>query len=294
MIHKRIAILKYNIIIPVKNEENFLRENLYSVVNQTLLAEQIIIVNDGSTDATAQIAEEFVQKYPFIKLISLPTENQQHEPGEKIVNVFYKGFEQLQNDWDFIVKLDADTVLPKNYFEEVAQVFRSNPKAGISGGLAYIEKNGKWVLEKIGNKKQVRGPFKSYSKACFEKIGGLKKSIGWDTADELLALFHGFEIQVIPHLKVKLLKPTGSVYKAIHGKKTGQAFYRLDYGFIISFIAAVKAGKNQKSIKLIFTILQSYCSSFLKSDEKIVSPEEGKFIRKFRWKGILKKLSIKN
>lgn len=278
--------LNYSIIIPVKDEEKHLKDCLESVVSQSHLASEIIIVNDGSTDSSGQIATDFAKKHPFIRVISLATESQKHEPGSKIILAFYKGFEQLQKKWDFIVKLDADTILPKNYFEEVSKIFQHNQKAGIVGGLGYVEKNGKWIIEKVGNKKQVRGPFKSYSKACFEKIGGLKTSIGWDTADELLARYYGFEVCVLDDLKVKLQKPTGLIYKKVHGKKMGQTFYRLDYGFLISCIAALKVGKNKKSLKIIWDIMQSYFSSILNSDEKIVTAKEGKFIRKYRWIGI--------
>ncbi len=282
--------LTYNIILPAHNEEKHIRHALESIVNQTYLPNQIIVVNDNSTDGTSKIIEEFVQNHSYIQIINSGTKSTSHEPGSKIVEAFYKGFEKLNSDWDVIVKLDADVILPNHYFEEIISEFALNPTIGIAGGIATIFENGNWEYEKIGNKKQVRGPFKSYSKECFEKIGGLKKSIGWDTVDELLAEYYGFEIKVRPDLEVKLQKPTGTDYRNIHDVRTGQGFYKMDYGAWISLIAALKQSWNKKSIASFLALSKGYWNSVLNSDSKIVTKEEGQFIRKTRWDRILKRL----
>lgn len=281
--------LKYHIIIPAHNEEKHIGKMLHSVVGQTYLPARVVVVNDNSSDSTEEIVRSFCEKYDFITVINSNQTRTGHLPGSKVIEAFYKGFEQLENDWDIIVKLDADVILPPNYFEEVVTKFRSNPKIGIAGGIAMTEQNGKWRHEKIGNKKQVRGPFKAYSKSCFDKIGGLKKSIAWDTVDELLAIYYGFEIRILPHLEVRLQKPTGSNYKKIHGKKIGEGFYKMDYGWFISLVAALKAAWLRKSAALFLNISKGYWSSFLHSDSKIVTKEEGRFIRRYRMTGILKR-----
>lgn len=282
--------LKYSILLPAHNEEKYIGHALNSIVQQTYLPGEVIVVNDNSTDSTAEIVQEYVQKYSFIKMIHSESNLTSHEPGSKIVNAFYKGFVQLQQDWEVIVKLDADVLLPPHYFEEVLNEFQNNPNIGIAGGLAMIEENGNWVLEKIGNKKQVRGPFKAYSKACFEQIGGIKKSVAWDTVDELLAQYYGFEVKVREDLRIKLQKPTGTDYKKIHHQKTGEGFYKMDYGIIISLIASAKLAWNKKNIFAFFSTLNGYFQTVIQSPEKLVNKEEGEFIRKFRWAGILKTL----
>lgn len=282
--------LNYKIIIPAHNEESHIGKTLDSIVNQSLLPSEVVVVNDNSTDKTVEIIQFFVINHSFIKTINSDSNSTKHEPGTKIIEAFYKGFETINPEWDFIVKLDADVILPNDYFETVAEEFQRNPKAGIVGGIALIEKNEKWIYENIGNKKQVRGPFKAYSKVCFDKIGGLKKSIGWDTADELLARFHGFDVMVLENLEVKLQRPTGQDYQKIHGKKTGTTFYKLDYGWAISFIAATKAAWNKKSVSLLFSISKGYLAAALNNDNKIVTNLERRFIRKYRWRGILNRL----
>lgn len=282
-----IINFKYCIVIPARNEEKFIGQTLQSIVEQSFLPSEVIVVDDNSTDKTAEIVNEFSQKFPFIQLIHSGNQENKHEPGSKIIEAFYKGFDELKSDWDVITKLDADVILPKNYFEKIIHAFQINPKIGIAGGLVYIHKNDEWIYEKISNKKHIRGAIKSYSKSCFTKMGGIKKSIGWDTVDELLAQFYGFEIAVFSDLEVKLLKPTGNDYKKIHGKKTGSGFYKMDYGWAISWIAALKAAWNSKNPNLFFSISKGYFNSALSHDSKIVTKEEGKFIRAYRWRNIL-------
>lgn len=279
--------LKYCIIIPARNEEKFIGQTLQSIVDQSFLPSEVIIVDDNSTDKTTEIANEFAAKFPFIKIIHSENQADNHEPGSKIIEAFYKGFTELNSDWDVVTKLDADVILPKNYFEKIIHAFQINPKIGIAGGLVYVQKNEEWVYEKISNKKHVRGAIKSYSKACFIKMNGIKKSIGWDTVDELLAQFYGFEIEIISDLQVKLLKPTGNDYKKIHGQKTGSGFYKMDYGWAISSIAALKASWNAKNPILFFSISKGYWNSALNNDSKIVTKSEANFIRSYRWRKIL-------
>ena len=58
-----------SIIIPVYNVENYLKETLLSVENQTSLADEVIIIDDGSTDNSSKILEEYkcLQNYKIIR-----------------------------------------------------------------------------------------------------------------------------------------------------------------------------------------------------------------------------------
>lgn len=60
-------MIKVSVIVPVYNVEKYLRGCLGSLVGQTLHGLEVIVVNDGSTDGSQQIIDEFAQKYPFIK-----------------------------------------------------------------------------------------------------------------------------------------------------------------------------------------------------------------------------------
>jgi len=286
--------LNYSIVIPVHNEEKYIEDTIQSILGQTLLPFELVLVDDNSTDLTASIIQRYAKEYSFIKPIHSGSKSEAHEPGSKIINAFYKGFDELNPNWDIVAKLDADIILPKNYFEELIKTFQSDKQIGMVGGIILIQKDGEWIFEDIKNKNFIRGALKTYSKECFEKIGGPRKSIGWDTLDELLAKYYGFKVKVLPELEVRLQKPTGTDYKKQHGYKLGQGFYKMDYRFIISLISALKVGWKRKSLRFFWSVMQGYFSQFSSSAPKIVNKEEGKFIRSYRRKGIYDKIFFRN
>lgn len=283
------ADMEYYVVIPAYNEEAFIAATLNSLLQQTLLPKKVIVVNDHSTDNTAEIVAQFEAQYPVFKQVANVSE-QVHLPGSKVVRAFQKGLTVLDDSYDFIVKLDADLILPSHYFEHIAHVFAAQPKAGMAGGFAYIEQNGQWVLENLTDKEHIRGAFKAYRKACFEQIGGLKPAMGWDTVDELLCRFFGWEVVTLPQLKVKHLKPTGASYSKTARYKQGEAFYRLGYGFFITFIAGLKLAVRKKKPLLFLDYLTGFFRAKMRKTPLLVTSEQARFIRKYRWKKIREKL----
>ncbi|ADY29902.1 MULTISPECIES: glycosyltransferase family 2 protein [Cellulophaga] len=282
--------MMYYIIIPAHNEEAFIAKTLDSILHQTKKPKQVVIVNDNSTDTTASIINSYAKKYPIFKIVNT-TSSTKHMPGSKVVNAFNKGLAVIDSKYDFIVKLDADIILPNNYFEEIASIFMSNQKIGIAGGFAYEEdKDGNWILNHPMNKDHVRGAFKAYSKSCFNKINGLRSAMGWDTVDELLAQYHNFTIVTNNNLKVKHLRPTGNAYNKQAKLLQGQAMYRMRYGFTISCIASLKMALKQKKAAVFLDNLTGYKNAKKEKLPFLVTPEEGNFIRNLRWKNIKRKL----
>ena len=79
--------MKYYIIIPAYNEEAFIALTLQSLVEQTVLPNKLVVVNDNSTDKTAEIVLEYASKYPFIELVNKKSDAI-HLPGSKSYSSF--------------------------------------------------------------------------------------------------------------------------------------------------------------------------------------------------------------
>jgi cellulose synthase/poly-beta-1,6-N-acetylglucosamine synthase-like glycosyltransferase len=282
--------LNFYIVIPAHNEADYISLTLESIVSQTVLPKKVIVVNDNSTDNTSDKINSYTEKYSFIKQV-ISASNNKHLPGSKVINAFYKGYDLLDNEYDFIVKLDADIILPANYFETLISHFNSDKNIGMVGGFAYIEKKNQWVLENLTNKDHIRGAFKAYRKQCFLDIGKLKISMGWDTVDELLAQYHGWKIKTDDTLIVKHLKPTGTTYNKTARYKQGEAFYKLGYGTVLTYIASFKLAILKKQPLLIVDYLKGYYKASKQNIQKLVTNDEANFIRSLRWKGIWKKLT---
>lgn len=281
--------MKVYCVIPTYNEEQFIAQTLTSLINQTVIPNKIVVVNDNSTDKTATIVADFVNKYSNITQVLNKSENK-HLPGSKVIKAFYKGFETLDDSYDIIVKLDADLILPNNYFERIIEMFHKDLQIGMVGGFAYIEKNGEWILENLTDKDHIRGAFKAYRKECFSQIGGLKPAMGWDTVDELLCRFYNWKIVTLEDLKVKHLKPTGAIYDKSARYKQGEAFYTLGYGFLITTIAGLKLAWRKQKPLLFVDYLKGYFKAKSNKKPLLVTNEQAKFIRKYRWLKMKNKL----
>lgn len=282
--------MNFYIIIPAHNEAEVIAQTLQSLTEQTLQAKQIVVVNDNSSDHTQQIVEEFTQSHSNISLINNQSSNK-HLPGSKIINAFYKGYDTLDADYDVICKFDADLIFPENYLERLAYHFTENKRLGMAAGFCYIKKENQWVLENLTSKDHIRGALKAYRKECFEAIGQLKASMGWDTVDELLARYHDWELLTDDTLKVKHLKPTGISYNKASKYLQGEAMYKMRYGFLITLISAVKLAWKKGSFRLFINYISGYFRAKQRGIERLVTKPEGKFIRQLRWKGIRSKFS---
>ena len=281
--------MNYYIVIPAHNEEAFIALTLQSLLSQTVLPKKVVVVNDNSTDKTAEIVTAFAKENPFITLVN-KTSEAIHLPGSKVIQAFHKGFETLDENYDVIVKLDADLILPANYFETILNIFKKDPTIGMAGGFAYIEKNGEWILENLTDKDHIRGAFKAYRKACFQQIGNLKPAMGWDTVDELLSKFYDWKVVTDSSLIVKHLKPTGANYNKTARYKQGEAFYTLGYGFLITSIASAKLAMMKRKPFLFLDYIKGFVKAKSAKTPLLVTPEQAKFIRKYRLQKMKEKL----
>lgn len=285
----RLKKMKYYIVIPTYNEEAFIGLTLNSLISQTVLPSKIVVVNDNSTDKTAEIVSAFAKEHSLITLVNKTSENI-HLPGSKVIKAFQKGYDTLGNEYDIIVKLDADLILPTNYFETIIKHFESNLRIGMVGGFCYIEKNGNWVLENLTDKDHIRGALKAYRKQTFKEIGGLKPAMGWDTVDELLCKYYNWKVVTDESLHVKHLKPTGANYNKTARYKQGEAFYTLGYGFFITTIASAKLAMMKKKPLLFLDYIQGFWKAKMAGKPMLVSKEQAKFIRKYRLQKMKAKL----
>ena len=273
--------MRYYIVIPTYNEEQFIALTLQSLAEQTVVPTKVIVVNDSSTDSTPEIVSDFAKKYPWISLIN-KTSDTIHLPGSKVIQAFQKGLESIDEDYDLIVKVDADLIFPANYFETIIQHFESDETIGMVGGFCYIEKNGEWILENLTDKDHIRGALKAYRKATFQQIGGLRPQMGWDTVDELLCKYYNWKIVTDESLHVKHLKPTGANYNKTARYKQGEAFYTLGYGFIITAIASLKLALRKGKPFLFIDYLVGFWKAKLANKPLLVTADQAQFIRKYR------------
>lgn len=227
--------MRYVVITPAYNEQEYIKKTLESMVNQESLPLEWVIVNDNSTDDTAIIIDEYARLYPWIKLVNNRVEDNR-KVGAKVVRIFYHGLDHVSaKEFDFLVKLDADLELPLNYFTEVIEAFRSHPKIGICSGYCVVPSKNKWVEEKVAYW-HTMGAMKAYRNECFKSIGGIKEIMGWDGIDDMTAMSKGWETKKL-RLAVKHFRPMGQASDPVDLRmRQGRSYYQRGYGFILTVI----------------------------------------------------------
>lgn len=281
--------IKFVVIIPAFNEEQFIGLCLDSLLNQVLQPSKIVVVDDSSTDNTLQIVKRYALENSIVEVISSTSEGI-HQPGAKVIRAFNRGLNTISiNDYDVICKFDADLEFPTDYLGSLNKTFTNNAEIGLCGGFCSVLKNGEWQIERLTNTDHVRGALKAYRVKAFNEIDGLAEQMGWDTADEFKLRFRKWKIKTLEDLKVKHFKGTGVKYSKNYYKRQGEVFYALRYGILLCLIAALKISFNKGNAVEAFKILKSYLGSARRNVNYLLTKEEGKFLRTYRFNKIKEK-----
>ncbi|ABI93416.1 glycosyl transferase family 2 (plasmid) [Roseobacter denitrificans] len=174
---------RYALITPCRNEADYMRRTLDSVVAQQDTPALWIIVDDGSTDATPQILAEYAALHDWIRIVPKPDRGHR-AVGPGVIEAFYFGMDQLEmTDFDYICKLDLDLDLPRTYFSGLMDRMEANPRIGTCSGKPWFAgAGGRRISEKCGDEMSV-GMTKFYRLACFQEIGGFVREVMWDAID---------------------------------------------------------------------------------------------------------------
>jgi biofilm PGA synthesis N-glycosyltransferase PgaC len=204
---------RISLVVPFLNEEQHLPTLLESIAAQSRPPDEVLLVDDGSTDASAAIAGEFAATHAYAKLARRPKRDVGRDrlAGGSAVRAFVWGIGQLDDGWDVVGKLDADLRLNPLMVATLERALADDPELGITGAYLSIEENGVPVRHRCGPG-HVDGATKLYRRACFEAIAPLPMLLNWDTIDEVRARLRGWKTAPVPipggdplHLR-----PTGS------------------------------------------------------------------------------------
>ncbi|MEO6965570.1 MAG: glycosyltransferase family A protein [Acidobacteriaceae bacterium] len=260
---------KYVIITPVRNEEAYLASTIECVAGQTILPAEWVIVNDGSTDKTAEIIGEYSARYPWIRAVHRKDRGFR-KAGGGVVDAFNDGYESVTSkDWQFIVKLDGDLAFESDYFERCFDEFERDPTLGIGGGVVCYITDGVKSFEQTPVF-HVRGATKIYRKECWEGLGGLWSAPGWDTFDEVKANRLGWRTRSFPELHLIHHRKTGSadgVWSTL--VKYGRANYICGYHPLFMLCKCAVRLPQKPYILGSFALMYGFASGYLKRTPQV-------------------------
>lgn len=223
--------MKYALVTAAHNEEKLIRLTLNSVVDQTIRPSKWMIMNDGSTDSTGEIIDEYCAKFDFIEHIRLTPGGEKHF-GSK-VRALMQGYNKVQwGDYDFVGTLDADVSFDTDYFQTLMLEFKADPRLGLAGGIITEPVKDGYKAQKISSN-SVAGAVQFFRIKCFRDVGGFVELPlgGEDAVAEITARMKGWKVKTFDFLRVFHHRPvrsgSGGIFKATF--KWGIRDYMIGY-----------------------------------------------------------------
>ena len=281
-------------MIPAKNEEEGIRVTLDSLINQEMKPDLVYVADDNSTDATAEIVKEYSAKFDFIKYYIVEGEDE-YILGGKIVKIFnrVKGMiDQFVPDYDFIIKMDADISFEPDFIKRIAQKIEG-ANYGIVSGTPYFLDGDKKIFVK-SPKWHTNGDFKIYRRKCLKDIGRIPEDLGWDTADNILAMQKGWKTEAFYDINYKQTRPIGR-YSVAKGKaRQGRGAYKLGYDPVYLSLRTIHDLFKPPVFMGTASFLKGYFKALFSNTTKTLDKSQSKLLRKLLWESFNERFKSKS
>lgn len=286
---------KFVVITPAKNEGQYIQKTIDSIIFQTVLPSEWVIVDDGSRDETAEIAEATARIHPWIRVVKRK-ETGPRDIGYGDTAAFCAGLSSVRMvDYDFIFKIDADIVLGPKYFQGILNKFASNARLGIATGEADELIQGHLVRMRtlpLG----FNGMIKGWRKACFQEIGGIPKGPGWDGIDCYKAMMLGWQTVTFEDedLRVVHLRQAGStVINMYHGwAKHGHALHFIGAHPLWLLASAFYHLADRPYVLGSLCLLIGFLEAWLGGAKRYEDQELREYVRAWQRKKLAKSLKL--
>jgi biofilm PGA synthesis N-glycosyltransferase PgaC len=224
--------LSYALITPARDEAENIRRLSGCVVEQTARPSAWVIVDNGSSDGTLELAQGLARQHPWIDVATSPP-GDRAQPGQPIVRAFHTGLAEL-DPVDVVVKLDADISMAPDYFERLLNAFAGDPTLGIASGQCYEETDGEWRPTHVTGG-HVRGATRAWRWDCLEAVLPLDATVPcvMDLVDELKATALGWRTGIVPDLRFFHHRSVGERDggSSVRWARQGRAAYYVGYRF---------------------------------------------------------------
>ena len=279
--------MKYILITPARNEEKFIAKTLDSMVAQTVLPERWVIVDDGSTDQTAEIVGSYSKRHPWIELVRRPQRPDRNFASKvHAVNAALKRVSSLQ--FDIVGNLDADVSFESDYMEFLMQKFSDDPELGVAGTPFTQDGDYDSSKDSFEGENYVAGPCQLFRYRCFQDVGGYvpNRAGGVDWIAVMTARMKGWKVRSFPEKRYHHHRTLGSA-----GKGALRALFSYgekDYYLGGSPIWQLFRVAYRMTKKPVFTgglaLLFGYCWAAMRRMKRAVTPELMHFHRQEQMK----------
>ena len=275
---------RYVLISPCRDEAAYMRETLDSVLAQSLQPTKWVIVDDGSTDDSPRILDEYAERCDWIEIVR--RDNRGHRAvGPGVVDAFYAGYREIDpSEYTYVCKLDLDLRLPPRYFELLIARMEQDPAIATCSGKAYIEQGGELIAERHGDDTSL-GMTKFYRVDRFEAIGGFVREVMWDGIDCHKCRMHGWKAVSWddPDLRFVHLRPMGSSQQSVYvGRmRHGYGQYFMGTGWLYILLSALSRINQKPYLIGSLAMFWGWLRSALRGAPRYEDAEFRRFLRRY-------------
>lgn len=279
--------LRYVLITAAHNEAALITKTLDSVARQTALPKRWLIVDDGSTDNTAAIVQQYSSRYPWIELVQREQRpNRSFAAKAEAVNL---GLSLLgETHPDIIGNLDSDVSFESDYMEFLMQKFSEDADLAVAG-TPFVENDGyDSAKDSFEGENYVAGPCQLFRYTCFRDIGGYVPHAagGVDWIAVMTARMKGWKVRSFPEKRFHHHRSLGTAGRS--GFAANFSYGEKDYYLGNSpiwelFRVLYRMAKPPFLIEGI-ALLLGYCWAALRRTPRAVSPELMRFHRQEQMK----------
>jgi biofilm PGA synthesis N-glycosyltransferase PgaC len=207
--------MNYVLLTPARNEAAVIAKTLEAVVAQNVRPARWVIVDDGSTDHTADIVQEYAARHSWIVLVRRPARAARSFAGKvHAVNAGLNAASDLQ--FDVLGNLDADVSFEADYMGFLLQKFVDDPTLGVAG-TPFTQPGGyDSTRDSFEGDSYVAGPCQLFRYACFLDIGGYvaNPAGGVDWIAVMTARMKGWTVTAFPEKRFHHHRAMGTAEKS--------------------------------------------------------------------------------
>lgn len=286
------ASRRYALIAPCRDEAAYMRRTLDSIAAQSVPPALLLVVDDGSTDDTPRILEDYASRFSWLNVVRR-TDRGVRSVGPGVIEAFYAGLDTINaDDFDYLCKLDLDLELPPRYFERLMERMEANPRLGTTSGKPYFTsaRTGRLEPETCGDEMSV-GMTKFYRVGCFKEIGGFVRAVMWDGIDCHRCRMLGWLAESVdePELRFVHLRPMGSSHKGIWTGRLRHGAGQYFMGTGLAYMTASAIYRLPRSPVIVGALASwwGYVRSMVAGRPRYDDPAFRAFVRRYQWEALL-------
>lgn len=243
-----------SIIVPIYNIEKYLRRSINSIINQTYKNLEIILVDDGSTDESGKICDEYAKTDNRIKVI--------HKKNGGQASAINVGLDVARGE--YIGFSDPDDYINRNFYKNLyilAEKYDTDITECSMIKVKEEEDIEKVYIEEFEVDKTEKVEF-------FDGIGGLRKLFGEDFAEYLETIVKVNKIykkEVFSNIRfseVRIYEEWGTMYKLYYNTKKNLKLHKVQYVYVQRKTSTVNRPFSEERLLMLDGI--EYCMNLAK------------------------------